>query len=913
MSFLKKIIGDPNEKYLKSIEFLVDEINSFESEYKKLSDEDLKNKTNEFKERLKNGESLEDLLVEAFATVREVSIRTTEMRLYDVQLMGGITLHRGKIAEMRTGEGKTLVATLPSYLNALEGKGVHVITVNDYLAKRDAIWMGKIYDFLGLSVSIIQNQRVSFVYDELEEEKVKPVSRQDSYKCDITYGTNNEFGFDYLRDNMVQKLEDMVMRPGNETHYAIIDEIDSILIDEARTPLIISAPAEEAGEKYFQFAKLVKNLKENEDYNLDEKLRSATLSEDGITKFEKWLNVENLYVEAGIRTVHHIEQALKAEVLFKKDKDYIVENNEVVIIDEFTGRKMPGRRYSEGLHQAIEAKEHVSVQRESRTLATVTFQNLFRMYKKLSGMTGTAFTEEEEFIKIYNLEVIQIPTNRPDVRIDHSDRIYKNEKGKSKAIIKKIKECQEKGQPILVGTISVEKNEELSQYLEVNGVVHEILNAKNHERESEIIARAGIPGAVTLATNMAGRGVDIKLGGPDADKELEEKVKNAGGLFVLGTERHESRRIDNQLRGRSARQGDPGETQFFVSTEDELMRIFAGDRLKSLMQTLKVPEDMPIEQRMITKMLESAQKKVESHHFDVRKHLLEYDNVLNKQREVIYKKRREILDLAFNELKEIEENNFENIEKQNLHSIILDYIGQEIEFIVSYHTNSEDDTTWNINEVYETVRTIFSVSSEDKEKIFSYLGKSKDNKEMVEKRDDLIKFLTAKAEHEYENLINNLKNQVDKESNISSEDKEKFKNKMVIELQKSVLLRTIDNLWVDYLVALDMLRAGIGLQGYGQRDPLVEYKQESFNLFNQLLSDIQKEIVYTIFKINIGLSIAPSIMADDKMVLKGADKTTNAEAGIVKGKVRDESGKKVGRNDLCPCGSGKKYKKCCGK
>ncbi|MFA5211198.1 MAG: preprotein translocase subunit SecA [Patescibacteria group bacterium] len=912
MNFLKKIIGDPNQKYLKSIQNLVDKINSFESEYKKLSDEELKNKTNEFKERLKNNETLDDILPEAFATVREASVRTLGMRHYDVQLIGGITLHQGKIAEMRTGEGKTLVATLPTYLNALEGKGVHVVTVNDYLAKRDAIWMGKIYNFLGLSVSIIQNQRVSFIYDETETEKIKPVSRQDCYKCDITYGTNNEFGFDYLRDNMVQRLEDMVMRPGDETHYAIIDEIDSILIDEARTPLIISAPAEEATDKYYEFAKLVRSLKENEDYNVDEKMRSATLTENAIAKFEKWLNVENLYVEGGIRTVHHIEQALKAEVLFKRDKDYIVENGEVIIIDEFTGRKMPGRRYSEGLHQAIEAKENVSIQRESQTLATITFQNLFRMYRKLSGMTGTAATEEEEFIKIYNLEVIQIPTNKKDIRIDNSDRIYKNERGKNKAIIEKIKECQAKKQPILVGTISVEKNEELSNYLNINGIKHEILNAKNHERESEIIARAGIPGAVTLATNMAGRGVDIKLGGPDGDKILEEEVKKAGGLFVLGTERHESRRIDNQLRGRSARQGDPGETQFFVSTDDELMRIFAGDRLKSLMQTLKVPEDMPIEQKMITRMLESAQKKVEAHHFDIRKHLLEYDDVLNKQRTVIYKKRREILDLAFQEQKQIEEN-YEAITEKNLRSIIFDYISQEIEFIVSYHTNSEDDMNWNVKEITETVKTIFNLTEEDKQKILSFAERKKDNRESVEKRDELIKFLLAKAEHEYENLLINLKNQVLQNTKISNEEQKNMFEKIIIELQKSVLLRTIDSLWVDYLVAIDLLRAGIGLQGYGQRDPLVEYKQESFNLFNQLLSDIQKEIVYTIFKINIGLSIAPTIMAGDKMILKGAEKTSDSEAGIVRSKPRDDTGHKIGRNDLCPCGSGKKYKKCCGK
>src|SRR3989339_463394 len=593
MTFFSKLFGDPNAKAVKEIMPLVEKINSLEVEMEKLSLDQLKNKTIEFKERLAKGETLNDLLPEAFAVVRETSKRVTGMRHFDVQLIGGITLHRGQISEMRTGEGKTLVATLPVYLNALAGKGVHVITVNDYLAKRDAVWMGQIYDFLGLTLGIIQNQRVTFVYDasvkgtqegesldeerdetgsfHIEEAFLRPASRKEAYHCDIVYGTNNEFGFDYLRDNMVQSLGDMVMRPGSEMVYAIIDEVDSILIDEARTPLIISAPAEKAADQYYQFAKLVRNLKENEDYNIDEKMRAATLTEEGIAKFERWLGIENIYVEAGLRTVHHIEQALKAEVLFKRDREYVVEGNDIVIIDEFTGRKMPGRRYSEGLHQAIEAKEGVEIQRESQTLATVTFQNLFRMYDKLAGMTGTAVTEAEEFSSIYNLEVITVPTNRHDVRIDRQDRIYKNEKGKYRAIMEKIKECQAKEQPILVGTISVEKNEELSAYLDGHGIKYEALNAKNHEREGEIIAQAGRPGAVTLATNMAGRGVDIKLGGAGADEDTTKKVKEAGGLFVLGTERHEARRIDNQLRGRSARQGDPGETQFFVSTEDDLM------------------------------------------------------------------------------------------------------------------------------------------------------------------------------------------------------------------------------------------------------------------------------------------------------------------------------------------------------
>ena len=842
MSLVKKIFGDPNDKELKKIQVTVDKINALEKEFEALSEGELKNKTKEFKKRLQSGETLDDLLPEAFATVREVSKRTTGMRHYDVQLIGGVVLHNGKIAEMRTGEGKTLVATLPVYLNALEGKGVHLITVNDYLAKRDAVWMGQIYDYLGLSVGIIQNQRISYVYQadkkesneggeldvkrdetgsfKIEDEFLRPASRQETYRCDITYGTNNEFGFDYLRDNMVQSKTEMVMRPENETNYAIIDEVDSILVDEARTPLIISAPAEEATEQYFKFARVVKNLQEvkdaedrdSGDYNIDEKLRSVTLTERGIANLEQVLNIENLYVEGGIRTVHHIEQALKAEVLFKKDKDYIVEDGEVIIIDEFTGRKMPGRRYSEGLHQAIEAKENLEIKRESQTLATITFQNLFRMYGKLSGMTGTAITEAEEFGKIYNLEVVVVPTNRPDERIDHPDRIYRNEKGKNKAVVEKIKECREKGQPVLIGTISVEKNEELSMFLTANGIKHEILNAKNHEREGEIIADAGSPGAVTLATNMAGRGVDIKLGGPTEDTVNKKKVEESGGLFVLGTERHESRRIDNQLRGRSARQGDPGETQFFVSTDDDLMRIFAGDRLKNIMSRLNVPEDMPIEQKMITRMLESAQKKVESHHFDIRKHLLEYDDVLNKHREVIYKKRRQILDLFEGEAKKEREKLEEDKEKSedeekneevnsfnekyvSLQDMILDLVEKEIEFVVSFHTNSSDmdyekSQDWNMTEIVETMKTIFAFSPEEREKLLQMDSGDEGKLDDVKKREQIVDFLKQKAKKEYDNL----KKQIIELSENEDEGQNMFRD-----VEKNILLRSIDNLWVEHL------------------------------------------------------------------------------------------------------------------
>lgn len=953
MSFYTKILGDPNKKTLKKLDATVDAVNALESKLEQLSDAELKGKTAEFKKRFKQGETLDDLLVEAFAAVREAAKRTLGMRHYDVQLRGGIVIHQGKIAEMRTGEGKTLVATLPTYLNALQDKGVHVVTVNDYLAKRDAVWMGQVYDFLGLSVGIIQNQRITFIYDssikggeeggaadeerdetgsfKVEEEFLRSATRQEAYRCDITYGTNNEFGFDYLRDNMVQRVEDMVMRPDSAMHYAIIDEIDSILIDEARTPLIISSPAEEATDQYYQFAKLVKQLDENDDYNVDEKLRSATLSEAGIAKFEQWLGVENLYVEGGIRLVHHIEQALKAEVLFKRDKDYIVEDGNVVIIDEFTGRKMPGRRYSEGLHQAIEAKENVTIQRESRTLATITFQNLFRMYDKLSGMTGTAKTEEEEFFKIYSIDVVVMPTNRPDARVDHPDRIYKNTAGKYKAVAEKINACRAKGQPVLVGTISVEKNEELSAYLSQQGIEHETLNAKNHEREGEIIAQAGRPGAITLATNMAGRGVDIKLGGSPVNKEEEKRVLDAGGLFVLGTERHESRRIDNQLRGRAARQGDKGETQFFVSTEDDLMRIFAGDRLKSLMTRLNVPDDMPIEQKMITKMLETAQKKVEGHHFDIRKHVLQYDDVLNRHREVIYKKRRRILELSrtlekqesAEEIKapvaELEEakahEETQDREYTSLKDMIMEMIEAEIEFVVSYHTNLEDETTWDIKEIYETMKTIFAFSNDERE-AFLKLGKFEDGKiGQVEARDEMVVFLIDKAKRAYENFETQIEQSaLAQMSEGDQNDAAKAQAMGVVQqIEKSVLLRAIDTLWVDHLVSIQHLRQGIGLQGYGQRDPLVEYKRESFNLFNQLLSGIQREVVYSFFKISVGLQLAPSVMATDKLTLSGAKKDMSEQGAYIKKKERNDAGEKVGRNDPCPCGSGKKYKKCHGK
>jgi len=931
MSLLTKIFGDPNAKVVAGIRPIVDQINNLEPEYLKYSNDDLKAKTTDFKKRLQDGETLDEILPEAFAVVREMSRRLTGMRHFDVQLIGGIALHRGNIAEMRTGEGKTLVATLPVYLNALTGKGVHLVTVNDYLAKRDAVWMGQIYDALGLTIGIIQNQMVSFKYSatatkticppekqepnkdlsvdlaegsaadkerdvkgmfKVETEYLEPCTRQEAYQCDIVYGTNNEFGFDYLRDNMVQSLGEMTQRGLN---YAIVDEVDSILIDEARTPLIISAPVAEAADIYYKFADLVNRLVENTDYNIDEKMRSSTLTEAGLKKMEQWLGVDNIYAEGGMSTVHHVEQALRAMAMFKRDRDYVVENGEVIIVDEFTGRKMPGRRYSEGLHQAIEAKERVKIQRESQTMATVTFQNYFRMYKKLSGMTGTAVTEAEEFGSIYKLEVIVIPTNKHNERNDHPDRIYRTEETKYQAVARTVKELQAKGQPVLIGTVSVDKNEALSLYLEREGIKHEILNAKNHEREGEIIAQAGRAGAVTLATNMAGRGVDIILGGNPPDKETAGKVRENGGLFVIGTERHESRRIDNQLRGRAGRQGDPGETQFYLSTEDDLMRIFAGDRIRGVMQTLKVPDDMPIENRTISKIIESAQKKVEGYHFDTRKHLLEFDDVLNRHREVIYGKRRLILEQFEIEKKILNNEPVEQAEDaKTLRQMILEMVEQEIEQVVSFHTNTEDKKEWNMKEIAETMNTIFPLSEEEKKSLINLGQRGEGKLEDVVERTKIIEQLAEMSKDRYEKMF------------VKSAPAD-----LVLEIEKQVLLRSMDNLWVDHLVAVDYLRTGIGLRGYGQRDPLVEYKKETYHMFNELLSSIQKEVVYTIYKVSAGIQIAPSVMQNGNMLYGNAEDAAIVQNNVNRG-AKDAEGNKIGRNDPCPCGSGKKYKKCCG-
>ncbi len=655
MKWLNTIFPSASEKEIKKHQKTVSEINAFEDKIKGLSDADLKAKTAEFKAKLAEGKTLDDILPEAFAVVREAARRTLGQRHFDVQLIGGIILHKGNIAEMRTGEGKTLVATLPVYLNALSGKGVHVVTVNDYLSRRDAVWMGQIYSFLGLTVGAI-NHDASYIYDpnhkELDKERditgsfhvfhefLRPVTRKESYDADITYGTNNEYGFDYLRDNLEYSVQNLRQRPFN---YAVVDEIDSILIDEARTPLIISAPTQESENLYKIFAGIVKNFEKDVDYTVDEKLKAIQITNSGIEKAEKKLGVGNIYTEKGIKYVHHLENAIKAKALYIRDDEYVVKNNEIIIVDSFTGRMQPGRRWSEGLHQAIEAKEGVPVQKESRTFASITFQNYFRLYKKLAGMTGTAETSKEEFYKVYGLDTFVIPTNNPIRRVDHNDLIFQTETGKMKAIARKVKELNKKGQPVLIGTVSIENNETLSDYLKLEGVKHELLNAKNHEREGEIIAQAGKKGAVTIATNMAGRGVDIKLGGNPGSKDLYEEVKSLGGLFVLGTERHEARRIDNQLRGRAGRQGDPGETQFFVSLDDTLMRVFGGDRIKGLMQRMNVAEDESIENKLITRSLENAQTKIEGHNFDSRKHVLEYDDVLNIQRKAVYEKRRGIL------------------------------------------------------------------------------------------------------------------------------------------------------------------------------------------------------------------------------------------------------------------------------
>lgn len=901
--FLGRLL-DSNEKEISRLRSLVARINALEPEISKLKEKEFPKKTAEFRERLAGGQTLDDLLPEAFALVREAAKRAIGERHYDVQLMAAAVLHQGKVAEQKTGEGKTLSATPALYLNALTGRGAHLVTVNDYLARRDAGWMGPIYHSLGLSVAAIISEQ-SFIYDPAYDDQsatdwrlkhLKPVRRKEAYAADITYGINSEFGFDYLRDNMVSDIAQLVQR---DYHYAIIDEVDSILIDEARTPHIISAPAAEATHKYYDYAKLVEKLVAETDYVIDEKLRTAHLTDHGILKVEKMLGLGNIY-ESSFETVHHIEAALKARALYHREKEYIVKDGAVIIVDEFTGRLLHGRRFSEGIHQAIEAKEGVAIQQESKTLATVSLQNYFRMYEKLSGMTGTAATEAEEFKKIYGLDVVVMPTHRQQVRIDHPDMVYKTTRAKYAAVVNDIIEHHKRGQPVLVGTTSIDKNEIISEALKRRGIPHEVLNAKNHLREALIIAEAGKKGAVTVATNMAGRGVDIILGGPkkerweyDSEKAWEndmamwkkrhDEVLQTGGLYVIGTERHESRRIDNQLRGRSGRQGDPGESRFYVSLEDDIMRLFGGDQVARLMDIFKLPEDVPLEHPMVSRALEQAQVKVEGFHFDNRKHLVEYDDVLNKHREIVYKRRRKIL------------------EGENQKEAILHKITGEIANIVAAYSG-EGDAIDRGKIVAEFV-SIIPFDQNSQEELVKKLQEFHTEAEITD-------FLTTLAADAYKQ----------REASVTPE--------VMRQIERWVSLQVIDNLWMDHLDAIDDLREGIGLRGYGQRDPLVEYKNEAFSMFERLMAGIDGEIVRRIFKIQVQLAPSQNETGVQKQVtnavgaapmfsgretgLSQAAKAmrTNAPAAEVSGATSPLVSAKVGRNDPCPCGSGLKYKKC---
>ena len=918
MGLFSKIFGTYSEKEVKRVMPIVDKINGLEPKISKLSDEELTGKTQEFKKRLNEGETLDDILPEAFAVVREASKRVLGMRHFDVQLIGGIILHQGRIAEMKTGEGKTLVATLPVYLNALTGKGVHVVTVNDYLAKRDSEWMGKLYKFLGLSVGLV----IAGMNSE---------QKQKAYNSDITYGTNNEYGFDYLRDNMVIYKNDMVQRPLN---YAIVDEIDSILIDEARTPLIISGTAAESSVLYSQADDFVKRLKskvlveedikdfdqeednEKYDYIVDLKAKSATLTQKGIKKAEDYFKLENLNDLDNSDIVHHINQALHAHGIMKKDIDYIVKDGEVLIVDEFTGRIMYGRRYSNGLHQAIEAKEHVKIANESKTLATITFQNYFRMYDKLSGMTGTAMTEESEFREIYNLDVISIPTNKPMIRIDNNDVIYKNENAKFRAVVEDIKRSHEKGQPVLVGTVSIEKSEKLSSILKREGIKHEVLNAKYHEREAQIIAQAGKFGAVTIATNMAGRGTDIMLGGnseflakqemkkqgfseelieqstthnetedeeilkaretfskleqrfDNEIKEEKQKVVDAGGLKIIGTERHESRRIDNQLRGRSGRQGDPGESRFYIALDDDLMKIFGGDMVTSVYNTLGADENMPLEMGILSRAVESAQKKVEGKNFSIRKHVLQYDDVMNTQRGIIYKQRKQVLD------------------GENIHENILHMINSVAEETIQEYVGNGEEV--NKEGLLQEIKTIFNVN--DLESL------SKKHLDVQEITDEL------------------------KEKALQNYDKkaEEIGQNEIGEVERVVMLKVVDQKWMDHIDAMDELKDGIGLRAYGQKDPVVQYRIEGFDMFDKMVNDIKHDVVKILLNINRVNNVERKQTV--KITSQGLEQAVNALKNSTPQESKEVShipvtneGPKVGRNDPCPCGSGKKYKNCCGK
>ena len=865
--FIKRFLGDNNDKEIARLSKVVETINALEPDMQSLTDDKLTGRTEIFKERLAKGETLDDLLPEAFAVAREASRRILGMRHFDVQLMGGMCLHEGKIAEMRTGEGKTLVATLPVYLNALTGKGVHMVTVNDYLARRDSEWMGRLYKFLGLSVGLVVHEM------DFPERKY-------AYGCDVTFGTNNEFGFDYLRDNMVIHPDQMVQR---ELNFAIVDEVDSILIDEARTPLIISGPGAKSTETYAVMARAVATLKEGEDYTIDEKQKTVAPNDNVIPKIEKMLGITNLYAPENIELSHCFTAALRAKSLMKRDRDYVVRDNEIIIVDEFTGRLMEGRRYSDGLHQAIEAKEGVKIQRESQTLATITFQNYFRMYDKLAGMTGTAKTEEDEFLKIYKLPVIVVPTNKPVRRVDHPDVIFKTKRAKYKAVGKAVAEIHAKGQPVLIGTTSITQSEELSALLKKHGVPHNVLNAKFHEKEAEIVADAGQLGAVTIATNMAGRGTDIKLG---------EGVEELGGLFIIGTERHESRRIDNQLRGRAGRQGDPGASRFFLSLEDDLLRLFASDNIATVMDKLGMEEDEPIEHSLITRSIEHAQKKVEARNFDIRKHVLEYDDVMNQQREVMYGERRKIL---------LGENLRENIMGMINH-IIKDEMNQ-------YANEKLYPEEWTLDGLIQ-----------DAERIYAPQGRLKKEELEAMSRDELKDTLEKVAEESYHTR------------------EVMFGEENMRELEKVVMLRIVDNKWMEHLDHMDMLREGINLRAYGQRNPLVEYKIEALEMFEEMEGAIQDQIATLMYHAAIVLprmdqeegeaaeeppqmteQQKQQALAKEKSQLKDhlsmarASHGDDVSAAEAKKKPVKENGEKVGRNDPCPCGSGKKYKNCCGK
>ena len=833
-AILKKIVGTKNDRELKRMSLILDEVNQFEPEMMSLTDNELKAKTKYFKEKVASGFSLDDIMSEAFAVARETSRRTLLMRPFDVQVIGGIVLHEGKIAEMKTGEGKTLAATMPLYLNALEGKGCHVITVNDYLANRDAEWMGPIYSFLGLTVGVI----VHGMDDE---------QRRDAYAADITYGTNNEFGFDYLRDNMKFSLEDYVQR---EFNYAIVDEVDSILIDEARTPLIISGPSEESTDKYNKINQIIPRLKVDHDYTIEEKSKTVALTEEGVASVEKYLNIQNLYDPRNIEIVHHVNQALKAHTLFKRDVDYLVKDGQVVIVDEFTGRVMPGRRYSDGLHQALEAKERVKIEKENQTLASITFQNYFRMYKKLAGMTGTADTEAPEFKKIYNLDVLVVPTNMPMIREDHNDLIYKTQLEKITAVIEEVRELNEAGRPVLIGTISIEKSELLSKYLNRAGVKHHILNAKNHEREAEIVAQAGQPAMVTISTNMAGRGTDIKLG---------EKVAQIGGLHILGTERHESRRIDNQLRGRSGRQGDNGSSRFYLSLEDDLLRIFGAERISSVMDTIGIEEGQPIEHKFISRAIENAQKRVEGQNFDIRKHLLDYDNVMNNQRKVIYEQRKKVLrgkDLW-----------------TDIHEMIQDVSGDLLFEFTGEKSHPEE---WNLKGLEEYLTAQFNA------------------------RLDLAQsFRTIEELREY--IIVHVQDYL-------REKEKEFGPELMAYLMKVIMLQAIDTHWKEHLLSMDHLREGIGLRGYAQKDPVREYQREGYAMFMEMIGRIKMDTLQKLCLVRVQREEEVEEIRQkqkrDYILSRGED------TPVTKTVKRDNL--KVGRNDPCSCGSGKKYKKCCG-